>query len=157
MHHFRSGKTLKFGDVTVETIATPHDGVDGSAFVIDDGECRLGILTDLGHVFDELADVIASLDAVLIESNYDTDMLETGSYPWSVKQRIGGDGGHLSNAEAAELLRSAGANLAWACLGHLSEDNNTTDQALETHRDLLGDGLALHIAGRYQASDVLEV
>lgn len=157
VRHFRAGRALKFGGVTVETICTPHDGVDGCAFVIDDGDARLGILTDLGYVFDELPDVIASLDAVLIESNYDAEMLEYGPYPWPVQQRIRGLGGHLSNAEAAELLRTAGARLRWACLGHMSEDNNTLTRALETHRSVVGDGLTLHIAGRYEATDVMDV
>ena len=157
VHPFRSGKTLKFGDVTVETIPTPHDGADGSVFVVDDGERRMGILTDLGHVFDGLADVIASLDAVLIESNYDIDMLEWGPYPQSLKRRIRGDGGHLSNVEAAELLRSSGASLAWACLGHLSGDNNTPARAVQTHRDVLGESLALHVAPRHEATGVFEL
>ena len=73
-------------------------------FVVDDGKHRLGILTDLGHVFDGLADVIASLDAVLLESNYDPDMLANGSRPEWLKERIAGPGGHISNFEAAELL-----------------------------------------------------
>jgi phosphoribosyl 1,2-cyclic phosphodiesterase len=50
-HHFTAGSTLDFGTVQVETIPTPHDGVDGVAFIVDDGRSRLGILTDLGHVF----------------------------------------------------------------------------------------------------------
>ena len=155
VHTFESGKTLRFGDVSVQTVPTPHDGVDGSAFVIDDGRRRLGILTDLGHVFDGLGDLIASLDAVLIESNYDPDMLSRSPYPWSVKRRIDGPGGHLSNAEAAELLRSHGTDLAWACLGHMSEECNSPGRALETHRDILGDDFPLHQAGRYAATNVL--
>ncbi|MCE9545941.1 MAG: MBL fold metallo-hydrolase, partial [Planctomycetia bacterium] len=77
---FAAGEKLQFGHVTVETVPTPHDAVEGVAFVIDDGRRRLGVLTDLGHVFSGLADVVASLDAVLIESNYDPDMLARGSY-----------------------------------------------------------------------------
>jgi phosphoribosyl 1,2-cyclic phosphodiesterase len=60
------------------SIATPHDGVDGVVFVVDDGRHRLGILTDLGHVFDDLEEIVRSLDAVLLESNYDPDMLANG-------------------------------------------------------------------------------
>ena len=90
-------------------------------FVVDDGKHRLGILTDLGHVFTGLADVIASLDAVLLESNYDPDMLANGSRPEWLKERIAGPGGHISNFEAAELLlASASKRMKWACLGHLS-------------------------------------
>ena len=74
----------------METISTPHDAEDGVVFVVCDGKHRLGIMTDLGHVFDGLADVIASLDAVLLESNYDPDMLANGSRPDWLKERISG-------------------------------------------------------------------
>ena len=106
LHHFRSGETLRFGSVRVETIPTPHDGVDGVVFVVDDGKHRLGVLTDLGHVFDELEAVIGALDAVVLESNYDPDMLADGPYPDWLKERIEGPAGHISNFEAAEVLKS---------------------------------------------------
>jgi phosphoribosyl 1,2-cyclic phosphodiesterase len=156
--HFQAGATLSFGRVRVETVPTPHDGVDGVAFVVDDGRRRLGILTDLGHVFGDLGPVLGSLDAVLLESNHDTEMLARGPYPEFLKRRIRGPHGHLSNAEAAELLLSAGSKrLRWACLGHLSHDNNSPAVALATHRRILGSHLPLHVATRYAASDVLEV
>jgi phosphoribosyl 1,2-cyclic phosphodiesterase len=156
VRHYRAGETLQFGKVSVETICTPHDGVDGVAFVVDDGKHRLGILTDLGHVFSDLNAVIASLDAVLLESNYDPELLENGSYPESLKRRIRGRGGHLSNFEAAELLLGAISKRAkWACLAHLSHDNNSPELALETHRKILGKRLPLFVATRYQASNVM--
>ena len=158
VRYYEAGDTLRFGDVAVRTIPTPHDGADGVAFVVDDGRSRLGILTDLGHVFAGLAEIVASLQAVLLESNYDPDMLADGPYPERLKARVRGPGGHLSNVEAAGLLhQAAGPRMCWACLAHLSEQNNTPDLALETHRRILGGRLPLHLAGRYAASDVLEV
>jgi len=158
VRHFQAGNILKIKDVTVETIPTPHDGTDGVAFVVDDGRRRLGILTDLGHVFDGLAALIATLDAVIIESNYDPEMLDSGPYPYFLKQRISGPRGHLSNVESAELLaRSAGTKLKWACLGHLSGENNHPDLAIATHRRIAGDALPLHIAGRYEAAELIEL
>jgi len=157
VRHFEAGTVLRFGDVSVETIATAHDSIDGVVFVVDDGESRFGIMTDLGHVFDGLDEVVGSLDAVLLESNYDPQMLANGPYPQFLKSRIRGPGGHISNIEAAELLRRAGAGLKWACLAHLSEQNNNPDVAMQTHREILGNGLELHVAGRYAASDVMEV
>lgn len=155
---FQAGSTLRFGSVTVETIPTAHDGADGVAFVVDDGRRRLGILTDLGHAFDGLDAIVRSLDAVLIESNYDPDMLAGGPYPRFLKERIRGPGGHLSNVEAAELLRAAaGKRMSWACLAHLSEQNNDPDLALRTHRKIVGRRLPLHVASRYHATDVMEV
>jgi phosphoribosyl 1,2-cyclic phosphodiesterase len=158
IRHFVAGERVQFGKVAVETIPTPHDAEDGVVFVVDDGKHRLGILTDLGHVFSGLGDVIASLDAVLLESNYDPDMLANGSYPLWLKQRITGPEGHISNFEAAELLLgSASKRMKWACLAHLSQDNNTPTLALATHRKVLGDRLPLFVATRYEASGVMEI
>ena len=109
-----------------------------------------GILTDLGHVFADLADIVASLDAVLLESNYDPQMLAEGPYPRWLQQRIVGPGGHLSNVEAAEVLHgSATKRVRWVCLAHLSQDNNTAAVALATHRRILGDRLPIEVASRY--------
>ncbi len=158
VHHFYPGGFMDFGTVRVHAIPTPHDGADGSAFVITSGGKRLGIMTDLGHVFDGLEETISTLDAVFIESNYDPDMLARGPYPAFLKKRITGPEGHLSNAEAAELLKPASAGrLKWACLAHLSEQNNKASLAVETHRKVLLPGLPLYIASRYAPSDILKI
>jgi phosphoribosyl 1,2-cyclic phosphodiesterase len=154
--HFRAGDTMRFGRVKVETIRTPHDGADGVAFIVDDGTSRLGIFTDLGHVYDELKGALSSVDAVLIESNYDPDMLRNGPYPRYLKNRIAGPKGHISNIESAELIAGYGARLRWACLGHLSEQNNTPELTLGTHR-AVNNGMCYHVAGRYGAGDMLTV
>jgi phosphoribosyl 1,2-cyclic phosphodiesterase len=156
VNYFLAGGKLKFGGVAVRTIPTPHDGVDGVAFVISSGRKRLGILTDLGHVFTELPAVISSLDAVFIESNYDPLMLSTGPYPPSLKKRIRGPKGHLSNVEAAELLLSGG-RLKWACLSHLSENNNKPAVALKTHREIVGRRFTFYAASRYAPSAIFTV
>ena len=154
--HFRAGGTIRFGDVSVETIRTPHDGADGVAFIVDDGRSRLGIFTDLGHVFDDLKSALSSVDAALVESNYDTDMLEHGTYPRYLKKRIAGPGGHISNIESAELIALHGARLRWACIGHLSEQNNTPELSLRTHCGI-NTGMTYHVAGRYGAGEILTV
>jgi phosphoribosyl 1,2-cyclic phosphodiesterase len=154
---FRSGDALRIGAVTVETLPTPHDGVDGVVFAVDDGNRRLGVMTDLGHVFDGLGEAIASLDAVLLESNHDLEMLANGPYPAFLKRRIRGPGGHLSNDEAASLVGAAGGRLRWACLAHLSQENNAQDVALATWREILGPRLPLHVAGRNEPTPVLEI
>ena len=74
---FSRRESLRFGEGRRGNHSPrPHDGVDGVVFVVDDGKHRLGILTDLGHVFSDLAGIIGSLDAVLLESNYDPEMLD---------------------------------------------------------------------------------
>jgi len=155
---FVSGDTLRFGSVAVHTIRTPHDGADGVAFVIEDGEKRVGVLTDLGYVFDELPEVIATLDAVVLESNYDPEMLDAGPYPDFLKRRIRGRGGHLSNRDAAELIaESAGTKMKWVCLAHLSEENNHPQLANRTHADVVGDRFPIHVASRREPTGVFEV
>jgi phosphoribosyl 1,2-cyclic phosphodiesterase len=151
---FRSGQRLRFGPVTVRTVPTPHDGVDGVVFVVEHAGRRLGILTDLGHVYPALSEIMPTLDGVFIESNHDAEMLEGGSYPRVLKDRIRGRGGHLSNAESARLL-TLGRRLQWACLAHLSQENNTPELAVTTHRSILGGRLPLHVAGRHSATDAL--
>jgi phosphoribosyl 1,2-cyclic phosphodiesterase len=91
-----------------------------------------------------------------LESNYDPTMLASGPYPEFLQARIRGPGGHLSNGESAALLSAAG-RLRWACLAHLSEHNNHPDVALRTHRQVLGDRIPLHVATRWQPSDLLRL
>lgn len=154
VEHFRAGGTLQFGHVRVHTIPTPHDGADGVSFIVDDGNTRLGIFTDLGHVYSDLKNAIESVDAALIESNYDPDMLKAGPYPAFLKKRIAGPGGHISNTESAELIAQHGNRLRWACIGHLSADNNTPELALSTHRKI-NPSMTYHLAGRYGAGEFI--
>lgn len=156
IRYFNAGEPILIGDTAIRTIPTPHDGVDGVVFVVESGAKRLGIMTDLGHVFDGLKREIAGLDAVFIESNYDPEMLSKGPYPYFLKKRIQGPGGHISNYEAAELLLSA-KRLKWACLSHLSQHNNYPALALKTHREIIPESLPLHLAGRTQPTGILTV
>ena len=132
---FKAGQRICFANnVVVETLPTPHDAVDGVGFVVDDGALRFGILTDLGHVFSELEQVFPTLDGVLIESNYDPTMLEANEkYPTWLKDRIRGQHGHLSNQDTASLIKRAGFRLRVACLGHLSQENNTPELVLASY------------------------
>jgi phosphoribosyl 1,2-cyclic phosphodiesterase len=155
---FAAGDSLTIGDAVVHTLHTPHDGVDGVCFVIEHDGRRLGVLTDLGFVFPELEDLLHTLDAVYLESNYDPDMLARGPYPPRLQARIRGDGGHLANAEAATLLEEfTDGRLAWAALAHLSEQNNTPELALATARATVRAELPIHVARRTGVSEVWSV
>jgi phosphoribosyl 1,2-cyclic phosphodiesterase len=156
VNYFQAGDELKFGTVSIQTVPSPHDGVDGAVFNITSGEKRLGVWTDLGHVFNDLYSEIPLLDAVFLESNYDPLMLARGPYPDFLKRRIQGPSGHISNAEAAELLL-AGTRLKWACLAHLSNNNNDPATALKTHRKIGENNLTLYTASRYEATGTLTV
>jgi phosphoribosyl 1,2-cyclic phosphodiesterase len=154
---FSAGDTLQFGHVRIETVLTPHDAPESVCFVADDGRVRLGIMSDLGGIFPGLQEIVAGLDGIYIESNYDSEMLLNGPYPVELQQRIRSGAGHLSNVETAELLRCAVDRLRWVCLGHLSKENNDPQKALQTHRAILGEHLPLYVASRYEVSEILEL
>ncbi len=158
VRYFHSGDALTFGRVTVHTVPTAHDAVDGVVFVVECQGKRLGILTDLGHPFPGLQSILETLDAAYLETNYDPDMLENGSYPWGLKERIRGPGGHLSNDESAELLRACGRRRPqWIAVAHLSEENNLPELAIGAQHAALGRGFPVFHASRYECSDVLVV
>ncbi|MEW6602626.1 MAG: MBL fold metallo-hydrolase [Nitrospirota bacterium] len=156
INYFSAGEAIHFDSVCVQTIPSPHDAIDGAVFTVSSGNKRLGIMTDLGHAFRELCSVIPTLDGIFIESNYDPEMLANGPYPWFLKQRIAGPEGHLSNREAAELLLT-GTRLKWACLAHLSNNNNDPEAALRTHREIIGDRLSLFTASRTSPTGILNL
>jgi phosphoribosyl 1,2-cyclic phosphodiesterase len=156
---FAAGDVLAIGELRVETIPTPHDGTDGVGYALEHRGARLGVLTDLGHPFAGLAEVVAGLDGVFLESNHDVRMLAEGPYPAYLKRRIRGPGGHISNDEAADLLDGAArrGRLRWACLAHLSAENNTPEIALATSRARLGDRIGLAVATRWGVSEAFSV
>jgi phosphoribosyl 1,2-cyclic phosphodiesterase len=124
----------------VRAIAVPHDARECAALVITDlrSGARVGVALDLGHVPLTLPDAFAKLDLLVVESNHDEQLLVNGPYPWSLKQRIGGELGHLSNGAAAAFVAScAHRGLRGVMLAHLSETNNTAEHALVRARDAL--------------------
>ena len=154
---FDAGNCLQFDGTTVETVPTAHDGIDGVAFIISSENKKLGIFTDLGHRFEGIEKWMTELDALYLESNYDNEMLENGSYPPWLKSRIRGDGGHLSNTEAAQLVDDSAQRLQLLILSHLSEHNNSPKIALTTARNILGADFPIAMAHRSQVSDMFAV
>jgi phosphoribosyl 1,2-cyclic phosphodiesterase len=158
VRYFHAGDRLELGPVTVHTVRTPHDGSDPVVFVVEAARKRLGILTDLGHPFAGLPQLLQHVDAAYLESNYDPEMLAIGPYPPEVRARIRGAHGHLSNDEAAELVRRCGRRRPkWVALSHLSEQNNRPDVALETHHERVGRDYPFAVAGRYGVSELFRV
>ncbi|MCD8350681.1 MAG: MBL fold metallo-hydrolase [Planctomycetaceae bacterium] len=144
--------------MTVSLTSTPHDGREPVMVTVERGDQRCGIFTDLGHVFEGLAERLEELDFVFMESNYDPDMLQANRrYPYPLKKRISGEGGHLSNAEAAELLLSLKKDrLRRVVLSHLSKENNRPDLARDCFARILNGrigalGMKLGVAPRYDA------
>jgi len=146
VRHFQAGTAFEINDVLIHALPTPHDAVDGVVFVIEHAGKRLGIFTDLGWPFPELAATLETVDAAYLESNYDPEMLRTGPYSADLQARIRGTGGHLSNDEAAELRRACNGRHRWIALAHLSEENNRPEIAMCTHQRIAGEKSVVHLA-----------
>ena len=139
-HAFTDGGCTSVAGFLVETTKVPHDARDCRALVITDARsgARVGIAMDVGRVPDTLPTAFERLDLVVVESNHDEQMLARGPYPWSLKRRISGGLGHLSNGAAASFLSAcAHRGLRGVLLTHLSETNNAPALALERTRDAL--------------------
>lgn len=114
------------GGLQIEAFRTPHDAADSCGFriTLPDGR-RVGVATDMGSMWPSVRQALATCDLIHIESNHDVRMLETGGYPYHLKQRILGERGHLSNAAcAAELPALVQNGVTRITLAHLSRENN---------------------------------
>lgn len=129
-HHFDNGADFLFRDIRIHAIAIPHDAADPVAFrfTVNENtlfEKRIAWVTDLGHVPELVRRHAAEVDVLVLESNYDPDLLDLSERPLSLKQRIRGRHGHLSNADAMALLDSLdNPRLTRVFLGHLSKECN---------------------------------
>lgn len=128
---FTTGNSFELGAVTVETFSIPHDAQDPVGFLLRTSSGNIGVLTDLGHVNGMVLNHLRSANVLLLESNHDIKMLQDCPHrPWSLKQRILGRHGHLSNeaaADTAEALMSS--DLRHLYLGHLSSECNRPELA----------------------------
>lgn len=131
----RPDVVLSIGDMDILPFHIDHDAADPVAYRIQAEHKSLAVATDLGHYNQYTIDHLLDLDAVLLESNHDLRMLQTGPYPYYLKRRIMSDHGHLSNENAGRLLNCIlNDKLKYVLLGHLSKENNLPELAFETVR-----------------------
>jgi phosphoribosyl 1,2-cyclic phosphodiesterase len=124
-----SHSVFAIDDVMIQPVAVPHDAAEPVQYVINWSGKRLGVLTDLGAITPFVREHYSRCDALLLESNHCVDMLARGSYPPSLKLRVGGRFGHLSNAQTAALLEEIEIEkLQHLVIAHLSEKNNTLER-----------------------------
>jgi len=123
---------IAIGDIEVQPFLVPHDAREPVQYVFSDGERRLGVLTDTGHITPHIEASLAGCHAMVLECNHDEEMLRSGRYPPSLKQRVGGRFGHLSNRQAAGLLASMDIDsLQCIVAAHLSKQNNQPELAAQ--------------------------
>ena len=124
------GSTQPIGEFSVTAVPTSHDAPGSCGFRLDTEDGSVGVLTDTGYVTGEAAEILEGVDLAVLEANHDTDTLQSGPYPYYLKQRILGPQGHLSNADAARFAAALAENGASEIiLAHLSRENNTPAMA----------------------------
>lgn len=161
---FKTNETFEIKDVKIYPFAIPHDAADPVGFTIDYKNTKISLATDIGHVENKLYKNLNESSFVLLESNYEPDMLKSSSYPYSLKHRILGPEGHLSNEDASKVIKSLVNNgLKNIMLGHLSKENNfpelayqtTINELIESKVDI--DKLQLSVADRDKINNVIEI
>jgi phosphoribosyl 1,2-cyclic phosphodiesterase len=138
---FESGSEFDLEGTTIRSFLIPHDAVEPVGFVIRRENHSFGFLTDLGHATTLVTESLRGVDALLIEANYDEQLLERDTKrPWAIKQRIQSRHGHLSNGAAAETVSQIRHDgLGHLLLGHLSRDCNSEELALGAMSRMLGE------------------
>lgn len=144
---FSLDKEFKVSNLKIKPVATSHN-VNSCGFVVG----KFGFFTDTGFVTKQMEKTIPKLNAILLESNHDIDMLINGRYPAFLKKWILSDEGHLSNDNAGSIINEKGKNLSLALLGHLSENNNTPDVARDTFECLVKRKIDFSICSRDKES-----
>lgn len=141
------GVRQRIGDFAVTAFPVPHDSSGNVGYRIEVGDVTFCLMTDVGHVTEEMQEYIGEADYLVIEANYDPEMLAKGPYPLHLKTRIVGSEGHLSNKDCGEAIANyATSRLKHVWLCHLSEENNHPVLALKTiEQTLRGYGI---IAGK---------
>jgi len=153
---------LKIGDTEVTAFSVPHDASQPVGYEFCHGGRKAVFATDLGYATDDVKERLKNASVLLLESNHDPEMLERGRYHPSLKVRVAGKRGHLSNAQAGMLLSEViTPNKTHVFLAHLSEENNTPMLALDTvSRVLDGNNIAaarLEIAERHIPGELLSL
>lgn len=146
-------------EVKVESFVTPHDSRASVGYVVTVGQRRFALATDMGMCAKSVADALSGCEGVILEANYDADMLQDGDYPFYLKERIFARTGHLDNRDSAKMAAYLALHgTSRVLLAHLSKENNTPDKALKTVSDYLAEHhirLDVAVADRHQPTRLI--
>ncbi len=157
--HFECGVTFRIDGLDIHPFSLSHDARDPAGFTIRSNGLKLGIVTDLGVVTSMVREHLKGCHALILEANHDDAMLLNGPYPWPLKQRIRSRTGHLSNTESSTLLGDIlHDRLQHVILAHLSEINNTPEEALRSVApSLVGSRTQLHVARQHHCGELIVI
>ena len=164
-HIMEKNKVLTVGDLDIESFGVSHDSRDAQFYQVHHQGKAFVDLTDTGYCSERLQDRLKNANMYLIESNHDVNMLQMGSYPWELKQRILGDTGHLSNEDGAMVMSNMfGNKTKYIFLGHRSKENNMKELAHQvmvdtlTQKDIgVGHEVFVHDTEVTEATPLIEV
>ncbi|MDD2476331.1 MAG: MBL fold metallo-hydrolase [Dysgonamonadaceae bacterium] len=158
------GQPFQIEDFRFTAFDVPHDSHDNSGYFIEFGTHKMTLATDIGKLTDEMTPYLTKAHHLIIESNYDEEMLRNGRYPYHLKQRITSGLGHISNRQTGEFLAENCKNHVrniWLC--HLSSDNNSPEVAYETVKKhlidkgmVIDEKLQLHVLERNKLSPLMK-
>ena len=159
LHTFSAGDHFSIGHFDIHSFSTSHDTGDSVCYRLDNSDGSVGVLTDTGYITKSAQETLQGVSMLILESNHDIETLKSSEYPYQLKERILGNGGHLSNDDAAHFaVFAAKSGAKDVLLAHLSEDNNTPAMALNTVRRALDangcESVALAVAPRSESSPV---
>lgn len=163
-NYFKIGEKFEIGDLKITPFATSHDAMDSCGFSIEHEGKKVSIATDLGEITNEVMNGLKNSKFVLLEANYEPEVLKCCGYPYSVKTRIAGNRGHLSNAEAGKTItKLLQHGLENVMLGHLSKESNFPELAYESvSNELIKNGInmkeiEMSVANRLEPSKVVNL
>lgn len=164
-HYVQKGATLECGDIRLTPFEVPHDSTDCVGYLVEMDGCKFCLITDVGHITPTIEDMVANANYLVVEANYDEEMLMTGPYPAYLKGRIRSGKGHMCNKDTAALIAehcTPALKHVWLC--HLSEENNhpelarkTIDSILRSYGLLPGVDFELDILKRKVPSEIFEI
>ena len=124
---------FSIGDLDILPFSIPHDAADPCGYTIFQGDKKISVATDIGHMTNNIVKHIDGSEFILLESNYDPEVLKCTPYPFKLKNRIAGPTGHLSNQVAGQTINYLlNSGLKTAMLGHLSKESNFPELAYQT-------------------------
>jgi len=157
--YFSNNKPFTLNDITVVPFDIPHDAANPCGFAISDFNSKISIATDIGHMTTSIIDNIKNSNFLLLEANYEPDVLKCSSYPFHLKERIASPIGHLSNIEAGKTINYlANFGVKNIMLGHLSNENNFPELAYKSVLEQIENkDLNLSVANRFEPSKFFNV
>ncbi len=158
--YFSNNEDFKIKDLKIFPFNIPHDAANPCGFNISNGDAKISIATDIGHMDNKILNNLKNSKFILLESNYEPEVLKCSPYPYRLKERIASPLGHLSNIDAGKAIDYlSNYGLETAMLGHLSKENNFPELAYKSVLEQIqnSDSLHLEVASRFEPSKFFDI